>query len=365
MEAEVRAAREAGLPAEFTEDVPLPFPTAGAIRLDDQAEFHPVKYLRALVGAFLAAGGSVFEHSRATAATQGSPCTVSAGAGEVRADDVVLATHAPFLDRSLRVRPHPRGALLLHRASPSRPSCVDGMFINTGADATRSIRSHPFGDGELLIVGGEGHKTGKGGDTRQRYRRLEAFARERFGTGPPRFRWSSQDLMPADGMPYVGPVNPISPRVQMATGSRKWGLTNGTAAAMMLADSILGRENTWAPTFASNRMKPKAAARDLITENLDARATLRRRPHRACRRTLDRRARARRSSDSRRGAARRSRPTATRTVSSTRSRRTARISAVASPGTRPSAAGTARATARASVPTARCSRAPRCTTCAA
>ena len=103
------------------------------------------------------------------------------------------------------------------------------MFISADGP-TRSIRAHPLEGGELLIVGGEGHKVGQGGDTRERYERLEAFAREHFDVSAIDYRWSSQDNMTADGVPYVGALTPVSKRVLYATGFAKWGLTNGAAA---------------------------------------------------------------------------------------------------------------------------------------
>jgi glycine/D-amino acid oxidase-like deaminating enzyme/nitrite reductase/ring-hydroxylating ferredoxin subunit len=268
VEDEVLAARAASLPVEFTEEVPLPYTTAGAIRLDDQAEFHPIKYLLGLTTAFVAAGGRVFENSRATSVSEGVPCTVKTDAGSIVAHDVIIATHTPFLDRSLAfARTHAERSYCIAVAAPADPP--DGMFLSSGGP-TRSIRTHPGVDGELLIVGGEGHKSGQGGDTEARYARLEEFARKHFDVGEVAYRWSSQDLMPADGLPYVGAVNPVSHRLLMATGFAKWGLTNGTAAAMILTDRILGQPNPWASTFASNRVAPRPAARSLVTENADA-----------------------------------------------------------------------------------------------
>lgn len=269
VEDEARAARAAGLPAEFVEDVPLPFATAGAVRLDDQFEFHPIDYLLGLTAAFQAAGGRLHEGTRATGASEGTPCIVETeDGGSLVAHHVVVATHAPFLDRSLAfARAHAERSYCIAVVAPELDP--GGMFISTGGQ-TRSIRSHPSPDGELLIVGGEGHKSGQGGDTEARYERLAAFARQHFAARSLEYRWSSQDLMPADGLPYVGPVNPLAKRITMATGFAKWGLSNGTAAAMMLSDAILGRPNAWASTFSSNRMKPKAAAKSLIVENADA-----------------------------------------------------------------------------------------------
>jgi Rieske Fe-S protein len=187
--------------------------------------------------------------------------------GDITARDVVVATHYPMLDRGLffaRLSPE-RSYVLACRVEGALPA---EMYISTES-APHSIRSSPLDGEELLLVGGESHKTGQGGDTGERYRRLEAWARERFDVREVVYRWSAQDAMPADGLPYVGLVSLVSRHVWTGTGYRKWGLTNGTAAAMILADAIEGRENPWASTFDSNRFKPLAAGPTLVKENLN------------------------------------------------------------------------------------------------
>jgi len=130
------------------------------------------------------------------------------------------------------------------------------------------VRATPFDGGELLIVGGEGHKTGTGGDTTERYARLESWARERFDVESVEYRWSAQDAMPLDGIPYVGKLSPASRSIWTASGFRKWGMTNGAAAAIMLADLIDERPNPWLATFDANRFKPLASATKLIKETV-------------------------------------------------------------------------------------------------
>jgi Rieske Fe-S protein len=117
-----------------------------------------------------------------------------------------------------------------------------------------------------VLVGGESHKTGQS-DEVERHERLEAWARERFDVRSVEYRWATQDNMPVDGIPFVGRLHPFTSHLWTATGFLKWGLTNGTAAGMMLADLIAGRENAWASTFDSTRLKPLAAAKDFVLEN--------------------------------------------------------------------------------------------------
>jgi glycine/D-amino acid oxidase-like deaminating enzyme/nitrite reductase/ring-hydroxylating ferredoxin subunit len=263
---EVEAARAAGLDAELVDVVDLPWDVAGAVRLEDQAEFHPRLFLLAIADAVHGDGSHVFERTRVTGVDDGDPCRVRTdGGAEVTAGAVVIATHYPTLDRGLffaRLAAERSYAIGVR----ARGRVPHGMFLSTESPS-HSVRATPYGDGELLIVGGESHKTGTG-DAVERYAALESWARERFDVASVEYRWSAQDAMPADGIPYVGKLSPIARRVWTASGFKKWGLTNGAAAAIMLSDAILGRENPWTATFDSNRFKPLAAAPALLKEGI-------------------------------------------------------------------------------------------------
>jgi glycine/D-amino acid oxidase-like deaminating enzyme/nitrite reductase/ring-hydroxylating ferredoxin subunit len=263
---EVDAARRLGLAATFVDETSLPYDVSGAIRLDDQAQFHPRKYLLPLAGAVARDGGHVFEDTRALAVREGSPCVVRTSRGELRARDVVLASHIPFLDRGLffaKVHPHRSYAV----AARVRPDAIpEGMFLNAGTP-TRSVRSTPHEDGRLLLVGGDGHKPGEEPDTERRYRNLAEFAR-RFDPGAEvTHSWSTQDYLSVDKVPYVGRLTRRSRHVFVATGFGKWGMTNGTVAAEILTDLVLGRENDWLELYDSKRVAPRASVRKLVSEN--------------------------------------------------------------------------------------------------
>ncbi|HYP55299.1 MAG TPA: FAD-dependent oxidoreductase [Solirubrobacterales bacterium] len=267
LEREVEAALDAGLPASLVDTTPLPYPVEAAVRFDDQAEFHPRRYLLALVARLQELGCRIHEDSRAVGIDGHAPHTVRTAHGTVSADAVVVATHYPFLDRSLAfARVHPeRSYAIVCRIADEPPM---GMHISAGAESpTRSVRAVPVGGEELLLVGGEGHKTGEGGDTERRYAALEEFARQHWRVESVEYRWSTQDNVTIDHVPYVGRVTPRTDRLLMATGFAKWGMTGGTAAALLLADTILGRENRWAGLFDPFRLKPLAGGPKLVKEN--------------------------------------------------------------------------------------------------
>jgi glycine/D-amino acid oxidase-like deaminating enzyme/nitrite reductase/ring-hydroxylating ferredoxin subunit len=265
IEREVEAAQRAGLPASYTEETDLPYPVAGAIRFEQQAEFHPRRFVLALAALIPGDGSHVFEHTRATGVSEGEPCRVETAGPSLTAANVVVATHFPILDRGLyfaRIHPERSYALGVRVREPP----PQGMYISAD-EPTRSIRSHPVDGGELLIVGGEGHKTGQGGDTAERYRTLERFAREHWDVESIEYQWASQDNESVDQIPYIGKLAPLSGRLYTATGFKKWGLAQGVAAGMILEDLILGRQNPWAALYDPGRMKPLASAKDFVKEN--------------------------------------------------------------------------------------------------
>lgn len=268
IELEAEAAVEAGLPASLVTETPLPYAVAAAVRFDHQAEFHPRKYLLALAERLGVYGGArVFERSHAVEVGEHEGRQVAKGpGGRVLAERVVIATHFPFLDRSLAfARLHPaRSYAIACRIAGAPP---EGMHIS-GDSPTRSVRAIPMPDGkELLLVGGEGHKTGTESDTALRYERLEAFAREHWDVREVAYRWSAQDPVTLDRIPYVGRLLPHSDKVLMATGFGKWGMTGGTAAALLLTDLCLGREAMWADLFNPNRLTLRQSLPRLVKEN--------------------------------------------------------------------------------------------------
>ncbi len=268
IEDEVQAALDAGLAVTYEDSAPLPFPTGAAIRYAAQAEFHPRRYLQALTARIPGEGSHVFEHSRVLAVTDGRPCRVETDAATIQCGHVIVATHYPILDRGLWF---PRlAAERSYVLAAPHPDPPEGMFLSTESPA-HSLRTapDPHSEGELLLVGGEGHKAGQSQPVSARYAALAGWAAEHVSLGEPVYRFSSQDLRPADGLPYVGALSPLSERLLVTTGYRKWGLTNGTAAAMILADRIQGIPNPWAETFDSARFRPPAGAASLVKENLN------------------------------------------------------------------------------------------------
>lgn len=269
LEKEARAAREAGMDAELVRDVPLPFQTAAAVRYAGQARFHPAAYLSGLARRVTEGGGRIYEKTRVVevdGGDEGKPCRVVTEKGSVvTAEAVLFATHTPA------------GFTLLHAELEAYRSYVmavrlrggqtppDGLFFDT-ADPYNYTRLQPTDQGDLLIVGGKDHVTGREEDTDGCYRALESYIRERWEVESIEYRWSAQFYEPPDGLPLIG-QSLSSDRVYVATGYSGTGMVFGTLGGMLLADLVLGRPNPWADLYRTTRFKPLASGPHLAKLN--------------------------------------------------------------------------------------------------
>ena len=256
---EAAAAREAGLDAQWTTDVPLPFETRGAVLWADQAQFHPREYLTALAQHVVAAGARIYEHTFATKVEKG---VVETEKGRVTADAVFMATNVPisgFTHVHVKQAAYRTYAI----AYEERGAHPEGLFWDT-ADPYHYTRWQDTREGTFMIVGGEDHRVGEEESTEGSFERLEDYARQYFGEHVERHRWSGQVLEPHGGLPLIGG----SGDVYISTGYSGQGMTFGTLGAMLVSDLVLGVENKWAHVFDPARNRPHITTREFITENL-------------------------------------------------------------------------------------------------
>lgn len=240
---EAAAAQAAGLPTDTATEVDLPFEVAGALRTPDQAQFHPVKWLRHLAASVEDAGGVVRDGIRVT----GIPLkdlgdesvTVRTDQGPINAREVVIATHYPILDRAaLFTRLTPVRDLVVH--GPVTAPAPPGMYLSVDEDG-HSVRTMHGPDGTpQLIVGGKHHRPGARDDVDGDYRGLADWAQRELGLDRVTHRWSAHDLTTPDKVPLVGRYTPWSRHLWVATGFGLWGMTNGTAAGHLIHDLVLG-----------------------------------------------------------------------------------------------------------------------------
>jgi glycine/D-amino acid oxidase-like deaminating enzyme/nitrite reductase/ring-hydroxylating ferredoxin subunit len=277
LEKELEAAREAGLAGvELVAKVPIDsFETGPALRFPRQGQFHVLEYVKGLARAIEANGGRIYRDTHADGIEGESDTSASVkttGGATVRARAVVVATNSPVNDR-----------VVIHTKQAPYRTYVVGARVRRGsaprlllwdtADPYHYVRLQRIDDThDLLIVGGEDHKTGQATDMGNRYRRLEKWMRERFpAAGKVEYEWSGQVLEPVDGLAYIGP-NPLDKAsVFIATGFSGTGMTYGTIAGMLLTDLIQGRENAWAKTYDPSRVTV-GAAKEFVEENLNVAA---------------------------------------------------------------------------------------------
>ena len=245
LRAELAALQSLNVPAWLEEKPPLPMPTAGAVGIPQQARFHPLKFLAAIVP-----GLPIYEQTKVLELMPGKAVT---NRGCVTAKKIILATHFPILNKHggyfIKLYQH-RSYVLALENTP----LVEGMYVD---DSGTGLSFRQWSD--LLLLGGGGHRTGKNGGG---WRELERFAARHWPQATVRARWAAQDCMSLDGLPYVGRYSAATPDLFVATGFNKWGMTNAMAAAMVLCELVQGKPHPAASLLEPSRsiLRPQLAA---------------------------------------------------------------------------------------------------------
>ncbi|NMA94645.1 MAG: FAD-dependent oxidoreductase [Clostridiales bacterium] len=269
IEDEVKAAKQLGIKASYVDRVPFNFSIEAGIRFDDQAQFHPRKFLLALADIITKRGVQIFENSRVVDIEDGNNYIITTEHGKrINAKRVIIASHYPFYNKHgayFSKIYSERSYIIAIKAKENYPG---GMYINADQPA-RSIRNQPIEDGELIFIGGQHHKTGQGIDTKKHYDALLEFANTIYTVEDIPFRWSTQDCMTLDDLPYVGQFTPNTPYLYVATGFKKWGMTNSMASAMILRDLIVHGNSPWQDAYNPSRRTILPSAKTFIVENLN------------------------------------------------------------------------------------------------
>lgn len=240
---EFEAAKQLGLPVSYTEKVPLPFKTGPAIKYENQAQFHPRKYLLALSKHIIDKGSYIFENTSAITVKGGEIKEVVTDQGSIAADQVIIATHTPVYDPDQLYR-HLHSARSYVLALYAKGNFPEGMFIDF--NPVHTYRTTPTDKGKLIIVAGE-HSPADVADKNIYYGRLEDYARQHLNVKSIEYRWSSKDCTTDDGLPLIGMTS--QKNIYVAAGFGFWGMANGTTAAMVITDLINGQENKFVDLF--------------------------------------------------------------------------------------------------------------------
>lgn len=270
LQREAALARELGFDAAYLDEVPwLGRP---GVQFEGQARFHPRAYLAGLAAAIEAKGRRIFEQSSVDEVSD-DPLAVVANGHTVRGQYLILATHNPLMGNASLTRAalfQTKLALYTSYAVAARVprgTVPDALWWDT-ADPYRYLRldRQEQGDEDVVVYGGEDHKTGQEIDTLACFARLE----ERLTAWLPRatvtHRWSGQVIESPDGLPYIGET---APRQFVSTAYGGNGMTFGTLGATMACDAALGRSNPWRDLFDVGRAKLRGGLWDYLKENRD------------------------------------------------------------------------------------------------
>jgi glycine/D-amino acid oxidase-like deaminating enzyme/nitrite reductase/ring-hydroxylating ferredoxin subunit len=263
---ETEVAKSLGLPASFIGKTDLPFETLGAVCFENQAIFHPVKFLLALAETLTGEGGQIFENTRALSIGEGSPNKINTDRGQITAKGVIVATNFPIYDKcSFFARMWPRRSYALAARLKGKPP--QGYYIST-SENYRSVRPH-FPDDNVVLINGNPHKTGQAKDTVQKYHEMVNYAQRHFNIKSISWHWSTQDNFPNDRIPYIGRASLNSKNIWVATGFKGWGMSHGIVSGILLSDLVLGKNNPYKELFDPCRTTIKTSAREFVKQNVN------------------------------------------------------------------------------------------------
>ena len=245
---ELSAARELGIKAEITTDTELPFSVSGALKYDNQARFHPLKFIREISRDL-----TIYEQTQVSGVKDGVLDTTG---GKVKANKVVIATHYPFINFPgyYFLRMHQSRSYLL---ALENAATIDGMYRDA-EEGGYTLRGY----NNILLFGGEGHRTGRNNNS-GRYERLAKAAKQYYPQSREITRWSAQDCVTQDKVPFIGEYSIFTPDLYVATGFRKWGMTGSMVSAIIISSMIVGETPDYADIFSPFRFNPKASGKGL------------------------------------------------------------------------------------------------------
>lgn len=251
---EAEAYQKLGILGELVDSLPLNIKIQKGLVMKNQAQLHPLKLLSQLVPLVAAKGGQVFENTTAmTIETGQQPTILTRDNYRVTAKHVLICSHFPFYEGTTGLYSQKMYASRSYiLAANMKEKFPNGMYISVDKP-TRSLRSVTINGEECVLIVGEVHKAGHGGDTIEHYNALGTFGQKVFGLEDIIYRWSAQDLITPDKIPYIGKITDDEPNILVATGFKKWGVSNGVAAALLLRDIVLNKANKYQDLYSPAR----------------------------------------------------------------------------------------------------------------
>jgi glycine/D-amino acid oxidase-like deaminating enzyme/nitrite reductase/ring-hydroxylating ferredoxin subunit len=256
---EYEALKDAGLNPKMMNDAGLPYKTIKALRVEGQAQFHPLKYARQLAKA-VSSKCKIYENSKVEDIDEKAG-VLKTSSGTLKANTILLATHTPIGVYAVHTMMFP------YREFGVAAELKDGNFTGgifwSANQPKHSVRTFKSEGKNYVMVIGDKFKTGQHGDTKKYIQALENYLKERLNVSETKYVWGGQQYRTADGLPYIGKH---SDKIYFLTGFATDGLIYGTLASMIVSDEILGKTNSWADTYKADRFTPLKSAKDLVTE---------------------------------------------------------------------------------------------------
>lgn len=253
---EVNVINELGVEAEFVTESNLPINILGAVKMKNQAQFHPRKYVLGLCNSCLKNDVKIFANTKVyDIKHEGDSYVIYTKDYKVISKYVVLASHYPIINTPgyYFLKMYQEKSYLI--GVDVNDKLFDGMYIQV-EKPTLSFRTVPYEDRRMLIIGGSDHKVGENRGIEESYKKLEQTAKSIYPNSKVLYRWSTEDCISLDKVPYIGEFSSLMPNMYVATGFKKWGMTTSNIAANIIADKILGRENRYEEVFRSTRFHP-------------------------------------------------------------------------------------------------------------
>ncbi|MFR5874929.1 MAG: FAD-dependent oxidoreductase [Eubacterium sp.] len=267
LENEIKALQKIGADAELCDSVSLPLTTVGAVKIPNQAQFNPLKFIAAI-----AKNLNIYEN---TFVREMIDCTAITDKGRIFADKVIVTTHFPFINKHgsypLKLYQHRSYVIALENAQK-----LEGMYVD------ENHKGHSFrNSGDFLLLGGGGHRTGKLGGS---WNELRSFAKKNYPDSKEKYFWAAQDCMSLDGIPYIGQYAKTTPNLYVISGFNKWGMTSAMAGAMIVSDMLIEKANDYADIFnpSRNMLKPQLIVNGFETTKNLLTITNKRCPHLGC-----------------------------------------------------------------------------------
>lgn len=264
---EAEAYQKLNIPHRFNNQFPFSIPIEHALIMEDQAEFHPVAFLRVLIDKMAENGVHIYENTSAIDMDHHSDTIVRTDKEyDITAEHVIVASQFPFYEGqafySMRMEPS-RSYVTGFTTDDEYPG---GMYLDI--DNPVSLRTLEDNGETIWLLGGESHKVGQYEKEKMNpYEKLKEYGEKYFQVKEWRYQWSAQDYATVDNIPYIGLLNKKYSNVYVATGYRKWGMTNSAVAAKIISDKIAGRENPFAEIYATDRFHPDPAIKNAIKYN--------------------------------------------------------------------------------------------------